>query len=152
VQVQRADGTGFTTLATATPAADGSWKASITATHTGDYRAVNDQGPSESRRLLVSDRKVLVRATRSGVAVTVTPALPYAHVVLQLDLRERFGWWPQARGRLDYVSQAVFAVARPARVRVVLVDKDGWTPIATSRVVVLGGARRHTTMKVMPHH
>ena len=50
-------------------------------------------------------------------------------------LRERFGWWPVARARLDYRLAGAFRVQRPARVRVVLVDKDGWTPLATSRVV-----------------
>ena len=125
-------------MATAAPAGDGTWTATIPATQTGDYRAENATGVSETRRLLVSDRKVLVRATRAGVSVTVTPALPYGQVVLQQYLRRHFGWWPQRRARLDYVSQATFAVRRPARVRVALVDKDGWTPIATSSVVVLG--------------
>jgi hypothetical protein len=35
------------------------------------------------------------------------------------------------------VSEAELRVPRGARVRVVLVDRDGWTPIATSRSVVL---------------
>jgi len=138
VRIERAAGSGFTTVATAAPAGDGTWTATIPATQTGDYRAENATGVSETRRLLVSDRKVLVRATRAGVSVTVTPALPYGQVVLQQYLRRHFGWWPQRRARLDYVSQATFAVRRPARVRVALVDTDGWTPIATSSVVVLG--------------
>ena len=137
VRVERAAGGGFTPVASATPSADGSWSVSVAASQTGDYRASTAAGSSESRRLLVSDRRVVVRATRRGVTVRVTPALPYAHVVLQQDLRERFGWWPARRGRLDYVSEASFAVARPARVRVALVDKDGWTPLVTSRVLVL---------------
>ena len=141
VRIERADGAGFTTVAEAAPAADGTWSAAVPATQTGDFRAASANGVSESRRLLVSDRKVLVRATRTGVAVTVTPSLPYGRIVLQQDLRERFGWWPARQGRLDYVSEATFAVRRPARVRVALVDKDGWTPIVTSRVLVLGAAR-----------
>ena len=141
VRIQRAEGDDGTTVATVTPAADGTWSTSIPAQRGGDYRAVSDAGTSEVRHLFVSDRKVLVRATRTGLAVTVTPSLPYARIVLQLDLRERFGWWPQRSTRLDYVSQATFAVARPARARVVLVDKDGWTPLATSRVLTLGRVR-----------
>jgi hypothetical protein len=69
--------------------------------------------------------------------VTVTPNDPAAVVVLQAHLRERFGWWPVARRRLDYVSTARFRVRRPGRVRVALVDDDGWTPLATSRVLVI---------------
>jgi hypothetical protein len=73
--------------------------------------------------------------------VTVTPSVPHAKVVLQARLRERFGWWPIARARLDYLSQARFRVKRPARVRAVLVAKDGWTPLATSRVLALSARR-----------
>ena len=69
--------------------------------------------------------------------VTVTPSDPHAVVVLQEHLRERFGWWPVARKRLDYVSTAAFRVRRPRRVRVVLVDADGWTRLAISRVLVV---------------
>ena len=137
VRIQRDTGSGFATVASATPAGDGTWSASVPATQTGDYRAATDAGVSESRRLLVSDRKVLVRATRRGVTVTVTPALPYGRIVLQERLRERFGWWPARFARLDYVSEATFTVTRPARVRVALVDKDGWTPLVLSRELVL---------------
>jgi hypothetical protein len=84
---------------------------------------------------------VQLRATRRGVAVIVTPSAPSARIMLQADLHERFGWWPIARARLDYLSRASFRVQRPARVRAVLVAKDGWTPLATSRVVVLGDAK-----------
>jgi plastocyanin len=142
VRIQRSTGGSFQTIATATPAPDGSWKASIAAQATGDYRAEVDAGVSEIRHLIVSDRKVLVRATRRGVAVTVTPALPYARVLLEQNLRERFGWWPSQSTRLDYVSQASFRVARPARIRVLLVAKDGWTALATSAELKLGHVGR----------
>jgi hypothetical protein len=132
------------------PAADGSWSTTAAAPATGDYRAATSAGASESRRLLVSDRKITVRATRTGVAVTVTPALPYGRIVLQQDLLERFGWWPMLRTRLDYTSQASFRVMRPARVRVALLDTDGWTPVVTSQVLQLG--RRTKTTPVSEHH
>jgi hypothetical protein len=61
--------------------------------------------------------------------------------MLQADLHERFGWWPIARSRLDYLSQARLRVRRPARLRALLVAKDGWTPLATSPVLVLGHAK-----------
>jgi plastocyanin len=142
VSVQRSLGGGaFATVASARPAPDGSWRASVTAEASADYRAAVGGDVSQTRRLLVSVRRVLLRATRGGVAVTVKPSVPYARVMLQADLHERFGWWPIARTRLDYLSQASFQVQRPARVRVLLVAKDGWTPLATSKVVVLGHAK-----------
>jgi plastocyanin len=143
VQIQRTeDGTRFTTVATAAAAPDGTWSTKVTATATADYRAALGDDVSQTRRLLVSDRKVLLRATRDGVRVTVTPSKPYARIMLQQEQRERFGWWPVAVTQLDYVSQASFRLRTPGRVRAMLVDKDGWTPLATSPVVVLRGARR----------
>jgi plastocyanin len=138
VRIERSlDGTHFVTVGTATPAADGDWRTTVPARVTADYRAASDVGVSEVRRLLVSDRRVKVHARHRRVQVKVTPSDPYAVVVLQAHLREHFGWWPVARRRLDYVSTARFRVRHPARVRVVLVDDDGWTPLATSRVLVI---------------
>jgi plastocyanin len=142
VEVQRSvRGGTFATVASAAPAPDGTWRATVTATATADYRAAAGGDVSQTRRLLVSARRVRLRATRRGVTVTVTPSAPYARIVLQADLHERFGWWPIARARLDYLSQASFRVKRPARVRALLVAKDGWTPLTTSRVLVLGRAK-----------
>ena len=87
-------GSSFTTIASATPAPNGTWKATIDAEATGDYRAVSGTGASESRRLLVGVRRVHVSATRSGVHVAVTPSAPYAPFLVEVHLRERFGWWP----------------------------------------------------------
>jgi hypothetical protein len=136
VRVERAAGVGFVTLATAAASPDGRWQVTARVTQTGDYRAAGPAGVSESRRLTVTERRVLIRATRRGVAVTVMPPLPYGRVVLQEDSREHFGWWPGRATRLDYVSEASFRVRRPARVRVVVVDRDGWTPLATSHPVL----------------
>jgi hypothetical protein len=132
---QRLGGSRFTPIATATPAADGSWKAEVAARATGDYRVAAGKDASEVRRLIVGIRTVHVEPTRTGVSVSVTPSAPYAPILVEIYRRERFGWWPVAHRRLDYVSDAVIRVQRPARVRVVLVDRDGWTPIATSRAV-----------------
>ena len=135
---QRAAGSRFTTIATVKPAANGTWRTEIRAEATGDYRAAVGSGTSEIRRMIVGVRKVEVRPTRAGLDVSVTPSAPYAQVLVEEYLRERFGWWPVARTRLDYVSEAEIRVRRrPARVRVVLVDRDGWTPIATSRAITL---------------
>jgi plastocyanin len=135
---RRLGGSSFATIAIVKPAADGSWRAEIRAEQTGDYRAAAGRDTSQTRRLLVGVRMVLLRATRGGVAVSVTPSDPYAPILVEVYRRERFGWWPVARRRLDYVSEALVRVPRSARVRVVLVDRDGWTPIATSKPLRLG--------------
>ena len=92
---------------------------------------------SQTRRLLVGVWKVAVKASPAGIEASVTPASPYSRFLVEVYLRERFGWWPIASGKFDYVSSAEVRVPRPARVRIVLVDKDGWTPLATSRVLLL---------------
>jgi plastocyanin len=137
VRIERSTGGAFQPVASVRPAADGSWRTTLPATATADFRAANDAGPSPARRLLVSDRKVLVRPLRNGIAITVTPSQPYARILVEQLIHERFGWWPVQSTRLDYVSQAVFRVRHRARLRAVLVDTDGWTPIATSRAVTV---------------
>jgi plastocyanin len=132
---RRVSGSRFTTVARATAARGGAWHVAVPATVTGDYRAVSGADASEVRRLLVGVRKVHVRVTRTGVAVEVTPSAPYAPLLVEVYRRERFGWWPVQHRRLDYVSEAELHVPRGVQVRVVLVDRDGWTPIATSRTV-----------------
>lgn len=138
VRIERSlDGTHFAAVAITTPTAAGDWRVTVPAGATADYRAASDAGVSEVRRLLVSDRHVKVRARHGRVSVTVTPSDPYAVVVLYERLREHFGWWPVARRHLDYVSSARFRVRRSVRARVVLVDTDGWTPLAVSRVLMI---------------
>lgn len=137
VTIERDSGDGYKPVAKADPAPDGTWHATITAATTSDFRAAVGGDASEVRHLVVIDRHVNVRAGRRGVSVTVVPSDPYARVQLQLDLRERFGWWPQQTVYLDYVSQAYFKLPRGVRARVVLVDKDGWTPITSSALVTL---------------
>jgi plastocyanin len=138
IAIQRSeDGKHFSTIGRAKPHPDGAWSVSLEAQQTGDYRAQSGGSVSETRRLLVGIRKVHVRATPTGISVTVTPSLPYAPILVESYRRERFGWWPLRRTELDYVSEAELKVRGPIRVRVVLVDKDGWTPIATSAPVTV---------------
>ena len=137
VQIERDTGGGFEPVATATPEADGSWHAEVVAEKTAEYRASVGGDVSQTRRLLVSDRRVIVRARRGRVSVRVVPPNPYGRVMLELRLHERFGWWPQDFKRLDYLSRATFRVNRRTRARVSLVDSDGWTRLAISPVVRL---------------
>jgi plastocyanin len=135
VLVEADTGKGFRTVATASPGADGSWKARVTATGTATYRAVVGADMSETRRLLVSVQRVQVHATAAGVSVRVVPAAPYGRVALQLYLRARFGWWPTVTKRLDYLSQTTFRLSGPVRARVALLDRDGWTALALSPAI-----------------
>jgi hypothetical protein len=132
---RRVAGSRFAAVAHTTAGRDGAWHLRLPASVTGDYRAVSGADASEVRRLLVGVRKVHVHGTKSGVAVEVSPAAPYAPILVEVYSRERFGWWPVAHRRLDYVSEAELRVPRGVQVRVVLVDRDGWTPLATSRAI-----------------
>jgi len=134
---RRVHGSVFAPVALTRAAASGTWHVGVRATATGDYRAASGADASEVRRLLVGVRTVHIRPAAHGVDVEVTPSAPYATILVQRYERERFGWWPVARRRLDYVSEAELRLHGPGRVRVVLVDRDGWTPLATSRVVTL---------------
>jgi hypothetical protein len=60
--------------------------------------------------------------------------------VLQLNLRERFGWWPQEQTRLDKSSQARFVIQLDRRVpaRIALTLPDGATQLALSRTLRIG--------------
>src|SRR5690348_15274136 len=138
IRIERqVSGSRFTTVARTTATPRGTWRIGVRATTTGDYRAVSGADRSETRRLIVGVRTVRVHATRHGVSVEVTPSAPYAPILVEVYRRNRFGWWPVQHRRLDYVSEADVRVPRGVRVRVVLVDRDGWTPIATSRAVML---------------
>jgi len=141
VTIEADTGAGFAPTATTTVADDGSFSASIAPTVTGMLRAVAGTSGSPPVQLVVEDHDVSVSVKRVEghrvrVDVTVTPAAPGATVVLQLRLRERFGWWPAQTLRLDARSHARFVIRRrqavPARVALTL--PDGATVLATSAV------------------
>ena len=100
---------------------------------------------SQTRRLLVSARRVRLRATRRGVAVTVTPSAPYApHHAAGRPARALRLVADRARAaRLPLAGELPRAGGRRACARV-LVAKDGWTPLATSRVSCSGTRSRRT--------
>lgn len=139
VTVQADAGDGFVSVTTATVAADGSFAATVTPRTTTSYRVTSGSMTSTPIRVPVVDHHLTLAAThrRRGVAVSVRvlPAAPGATVVLQYNLRERFGWWPIQRKRLDRSSRATFAVNPSHRVstRVVLTLSDGWTQLAASK-------------------
>ncbi len=148
VAIEGDTGAGFAPAATAAVEADGTFHATVMPATTTTYRAAVAGGaPSPPVTLLVLDRRVAVTVARRGgrtrIAATVSPATPGATVVLQLRLRERFGWWPVRTTRLDAHSSARFdlRVARPVRARVLLTLADGATALADSGPIVLRASR-----------
>lgn len=148
VSIQGDDGSGFREVARATVGDDGTFRASVVPATTTSYRAVAGSEASPPVQLLVLDRHVTATSVRHGkrtvVRVRVDPASPHATVVLQLHLRERFGWWPVRVARLDHHSMAAFGVNtghRRLRARVVLTLADGATPLARSDVFHVGRRR-----------
>jgi plastocyanin len=137
VEIQADSGSGYAPVATAAVDGTGAFHAMVTATATAKYRAVAGGGAvSPEVQVIVMDRKLIVRASRHGrvdlVRVAATPADPGGKVTLQIQSRERFGWFPVQRRKLNAQSRAVFKAPRGARVRVVLTLPDGWTPVITS--------------------
>ena len=138
VEIQADTGSGFADVATAAVDASGAFHTTVPAVASAKYRAVAGAGASPPVQVLVIDRELTVHVKRLGrgrgdlVRVRAEPADPGAIAVLQLDLRERFGWWPAGRRRLDSRSSAVFRAPAGARARVALTLPDGWTPVVTS--------------------
>jgi len=141
VTIESDSGSGFTPAATTTVADDGTFTASVIPSTTAAFRAVAGTSESPPVQLVVVDHAITtsvkrLKGHRVQVDATVTPAAPGAKVVLQLRLRERFGWWPAQSLRLDAKSHARFVIRRrqSVPVRVVLTLPDGATVLATSAV------------------
>jgi hypothetical protein len=75
-----------------------------------------------------------VRGGKLLIDATVTPASEGATVVLQLKLKEHFGWWPVKVAKLDASSKVRFTVRRGRKVqaRVLLTAADAATELARS--------------------
>lgn len=120
------------TAATATVGDDGGFSVAVTPSGSSTYHAPE----GNTIRLDVLDRKVSAAVARHGsriaVDATVAPASAGATVVLQLKLKERFGWWPVAQAKLDAKSHVRFTLRRRrgAIARVVLTLPDGATALA----------------------
>jgi plastocyanin len=147
VRIEAATAAGWQPVGTATPGRHGDWTLPVAPRASTRYRAAVAGETTAPVTVRILDRRVAVSRRRGRRATVVrahvVPARPHGRVVLELRLRDRFGWWPVRRGRLDARSRASFRlggrVRAPARVRLVLPD---WaTPLATSRV--LGGRGGH---------
>jgi plastocyanin len=151
VSLQADAGAGFAPVATTVVGPDGTFSATFTPTATATYRAVAGAVTSPSIDLLVLDRRIGLTTQRARgrtvLRANVAPASRGGHVVLQLFLPERFGWWPVQRARLDGSSSARFSVRtrRRLQARVVLTLPDGATRLAVSRTVHVGRARQRSS-------
>jgi plastocyanin len=139
VAIEADTGSGFAKVATASVGADGTFAVSVIPKTTSAFRAVAGTTASPPVQLIVLDHSIKTDARRLKghrlkVEATVAPAAPGSMVVLQLHLKDRFGWWPVQMATLDARSHARFIVRQRARVpaRVVLTLPDGATILATS--------------------
>lgn len=146
VGIEADSSSGFAAVGTVPVGDDGRFTAMVTPSATTTYRATTPTDTSPTVTLLVLDRRISSGGVRRrghhwSVTATVTPPSPGAHVVLELRLRERFGWWPVARGRLNARSHVVLRTTRASRAptRLVLTLADWATPLALSPVFHLGG-------------
>jgi plastocyanin len=144
VTIQADAGAGFQPAAETTVDADGTFATDVVPQTSASYRAVSGSETSRAAQLLVLDRTLAASGrTRGGkvtVSATVAPASPGATVVLQLRLKERFGWWPVARAKVDHHSRASFSLRLTHRypARVALTLADGATQLALSRTLHVG--------------
>ena len=144
ITIEADEGGGYAPVGAATAGEDGTFHADLRPSASGQLRAVSGTAASQSVALLVLDRKLAATGRsargRSVVRVNVTPPGHGGTVVLQLRLRDRFGWWPVKRAELDHHGRARFTLRTPRRVRarVVLTLADGATPLAVSAPLRLG--------------
>jgi plastocyanin len=141
VTVEAATASGFAPVASAPVGSDGAFASMLRPDRTTTYRVVAGGIASPAVRVEVTARpRLLLRRSGGRLRVRSAPRLPGATVVLQLRLRERFGWWPVRRARLDRRGVASFALRPRSAVpaRVALTRRDGVTVLALSRAL---GAR-----------
>jgi len=144
VTIEADAGAGFQPAAETTVDADGTFATDVVPQTTATYRAVSGSETSTAAQLLVLDRRLAASGrTRGGkvtVSATVAPASPGATVVLQLRIKQRFGWWPVARAKVDKHSRVSFSLRLAHRypARVVLTLADGATQLALSRTLRVG--------------
>jgi plastocyanin len=144
VRVEADSGGGPSAVGATKITDDGTFRATVTPDASATFRAVAGDDASQSVSLLVLDRRVTATATtrarRATVRALVTPASPGATVVLQLRLRDRFGWWPVARAKVGRDGRAtlVVPVGRRVPARVVLTLADGATQLARTPAFSVG--------------
>src|SRR4051794_10498140 len=139
VSIEEDTGAGFHAVAAVHPQ-DTGFRATAHPQANAAFRAVSGTDASPPVQVQVTDvSQFKLKTTPGRLRLHVDPVNPGAHVSLQFKLRERFGWWTVARGRLDSRSGKTFAIRlshrRRVKARVVLTRSDGWTAIAVSDAV-----------------
>ena len=149
VTVEADTGSGFAAVTQAGVDEHGVFAADVQPTASGEYRVAAGDERSDARSIAVNDVRRLsltgrLRRDRAVLGARSLPAKPGATVVLQLRLRERFGWWPVRWARLDERSRARFTYprTRSADARVVLVGPDGATVLSASRTFRIRRSRK----------
>jgi plastocyanin len=112
----------------------GAFTATVTPSTTASYTAVAGAESAPPVQVLVLDRKVAAAQRGRTVVARVTPAGAGATVVLQLKLKERFGWWPVKATKTKADGSARFTIprGRKVRARVLLTASDEATELARS--------------------
>jgi plastocyanin len=148
VTIEADDGSGYAPVTTARVDSSGMFSADVRVGSSTSYRAAAPDGQTSPPVLVVvHDRHVTTSAARHGrdvaIGVKVTPADRGGTVVLQLRLRERFGWWPVRQAKLGRSSRARFVLHDPnaLRARVLLTRSDGATPLGRGPVFRIARAR-----------
>ena len=147
IEADDGSGSGFQRVGDAAVGEDGHFVAQVMPTVSAAYRAAAGDQSSPAIQVLVRNHSISARARRGRkstvITVRVTPAAPGSTIVLQENLRERFGWWPVAQARLGKDSAARFVVhlSRDVSARARLTLPDGATPLATSNLVRVGPPR-----------
>ena len=122
ITIEADEGGGYAPVGATTAAGDGTFHADLRPRASGRLRAVSGAAASQAVPLLVLDRKLAASGRsargRSVVRVRVTPPGHGGTVVLQLRLRDRFGWWPvEARGARPPGPRPLPAAHAAARAR-----------------------------------
>ncbi len=120
--------------ATATVEAGGTFTATVTPSTTASYTAVAGAESAPPVQVLVLDRKVSAVQRGRTILAKVTPGTAGATVVLQLKLKERFGWWPvkAAKTKADGTVRFTAPRGRKVQARVLLTASDEATELARS--------------------
>lgn len=134
VAIERDAGDGsWRASATATPAANGSFRATVEAASGYRARTAAGESPAVGATVLPAP-KVRLTAAKGRLKVTSTPAAK--GLVARVQQRRPGGWRTFARARLDAAGRASVK-AREGTLRVVLARASTTTALATSKTVRL---------------
>jgi plastocyanin len=141
ISIEADTGSGYATVASTTANANGTFTARLPSGVAGNYRAVAAGEATPPVQVVVLNHTLDVTVGTADpkvrtlrVQAKVTPPAPGLKVVLQLKLRERFGWWPDQTKKLGSgTASFTTSGSRKVDARVVLTLPDGATILAVSK-------------------